>query len=917
MFETRRPLGTQAVGRTKTIHSIIVLMTIVGCSLAPSVPALGYSPQASATLGVGSASGNAGASVDLAVSLTPGSVGVSTLQFDLQLSSSLSHVSTTTGTAAAAAQKSASANVVSGGVRVLVFGLNANTIGAGSVAVVRLTIAGGAPAGAIPVAIINITSSDPNGNTVPTTGIDGVVTVLSSSGHTTPPVISAVASSGVTQTVAIISWITDEPADSQVDYGTTTAYGSSTSLNASMVISHSRGLEGLASGITYHYRVKSRDSAGNLATSGDFTFTTVDTGTPIISGVTSSNVTSSGATIAWTTNEASTSQVDYGTTTAYGRSTTLNSNMVTSHSQTVAGLAANTTYHFRVKSADSSGNLAISSDFTFKTAATGTGSLAISGITVSQVTPQHATVSWTTNVAANSRVAYGTTPDCSLSTSLYTSMVTSHALDLTDLQSSTTYYFRVYSESYGQFAASDLGSFQTPSFAELKLVYPRLETRTSDTTPAANGGSSDNSEYTGIAIANLSDVPAIVTFTAYDRTGEVISGASITNPIQRVIPPGAQLAIMDVELFGSGLPDKHAIGWIDIDSSIKQVTGFTLTFNASLSMMDGAPVTSTFLKQFVFPEIEDQGFTDLHVANPDTISANITFQLVQSNGMIRDSASRAVNALGVVAESLATLFPSSVPDGSDYVRVTSDGYVVPFELLGKVAQDVEGLNGLDVNSGAYRLYCPQYAVGGFYRSTLSIINLDSTDGMLTLRLVGDDGAQIGATKTLPILANGKAYISDQSFFTGAGDQTIQGYLEIVSSGPRIAGNVVFGDPARLTFTTALPLQATLQNSLVFSHVASDATYFMGLALMNPNSVAATATINLYKEDGSLDNTLIITIPARQRISKVLDQIFPRLVGQSRTSGYIRINADQGIAGYSVFGTRDLKTLSAVPAQVIK
>jgi hypothetical protein len=91
---------------------------------------------------------------------------------------------------------------------------------------------------------------------------------------TTPPIISAVSSSGITLSGATISWYTNEGSDTQLEYGLTTGYGSSTSLNTSMVTSHSAGLSGLLASTLYHYRVKSRDRAGNLATSGDFTFTT-------------------------------------------------------------------------------------------------------------------------------------------------------------------------------------------------------------------------------------------------------------------------------------------------------------------------------------------------------------------------------------------------------------------------------------------------------------------------------------------------------------------------------------------------------------------------------------------------------------------------------------------------------------------
>jgi hypothetical protein len=90
---------------------------------------------------------------------------------------------------------------------------------------------------------------------------------------------------------------------------------------------------------------------------------------PTISSVTSSNITSGGATITWTTNEASDSQVEYGLTTSYGSSTTLSTSMVTSHSVPLSGLSASTTYHYRVKSKNAAGNLGVSSDYSFTTQA--------------------------------------------------------------------------------------------------------------------------------------------------------------------------------------------------------------------------------------------------------------------------------------------------------------------------------------------------------------------------------------------------------------------------------------------------------------------------------------------------------------------------------------------------------------------
>src|SRR3989344_3042575 len=92
----------------------------------------------------------------------------------------------------------------------------------------------------------------------------------------TPPVISSVAAINITATSATATWSTDEISTSQVEYGLTVSYGSQTTLDATLVTSHSVNLTGLSSNTLYHFRVKSKDAANNEAISGDYTFTTLE-----------------------------------------------------------------------------------------------------------------------------------------------------------------------------------------------------------------------------------------------------------------------------------------------------------------------------------------------------------------------------------------------------------------------------------------------------------------------------------------------------------------------------------------------------------------------------------------------------------------------------------------------------------------
>jgi hypothetical protein len=82
----------------------------------------------------------------------------------------------------------------------------------------------------------------------------------------TPPGISDLSVSYPTETSLVITWTTDEPANSRVEYGETEAYGTMVA-SLEMTTAHAITLSGLIPGVTYHVRVSSQDSAGNQTVS--------------------------------------------------------------------------------------------------------------------------------------------------------------------------------------------------------------------------------------------------------------------------------------------------------------------------------------------------------------------------------------------------------------------------------------------------------------------------------------------------------------------------------------------------------------------------------------------------------------------------------------------------------------------------
>ena len=101
---------------------------------------------------------------------------------------------------------------------------------------------------------------------------DFIASVLNTVNDEEPPVISAI-NVDASSTTATITWTTNEPATSLVDYGTDDNYGLSVS-DTNYVTSHSIELSGLSSSTNYHFMVTSVDAANNPASSGDTQFTT-------------------------------------------------------------------------------------------------------------------------------------------------------------------------------------------------------------------------------------------------------------------------------------------------------------------------------------------------------------------------------------------------------------------------------------------------------------------------------------------------------------------------------------------------------------------------------------------------------------------------------------------------------------------
>ena len=265
-------------------------------------------------------------------------------------------------------------------------------------------------------------------------------------------------------TTATISWTTDKPSDSYVEYGTTTNYGSIQGTD-DLVVNHVVHLVGLNPTTTYQFRVKCRDASGNRVVSSNQSFTTTlpaDAASGV--NITGSTAQKPGAdpeevTIIWTTDRYATGQVYFGTTeTNLDMRSDLDSTLNKTHFVNIAHLNPNTKYYYKAYSKDTYGNEVWGEAKYFVTAQSGLSTPTIIKVQATDTTMTSSIISWQTTTVATSVVEIGDEAGTYNNhiEDKSTGATTQHVVRLSDLTSGKEYHYRVLGQGTDQrWVASD------------------------------------------------------------------------------------------------------------------------------------------------------------------------------------------------------------------------------------------------------------------------------------------------------------------------------------------------------------------------------------------------------------------------------------------------------------------------------
>ena len=200
-----------------------------------------------------------------------------------------------------------------------------------------------------------------------------------------------------------------------------------------------------------------------------------DTTPPSVpTNLTATTISSSQINQSWTASTDNVGVTGYRIYRCQGAGCTPSAQIATSvtNSYSDSGLSPSTTYIYRVAAYDAAGNVSGQSSSASATtqAAADTTPPVISGISVSSLTYNSATINWTTNESATSQVLYGLTTSYGSQTTEDSNLVTSHSVLLSNLSPSTPYHFRTVSkDAAGNTSAPNDSTFTTQATPTLNV----------------------------------------------------------------------------------------------------------------------------------------------------------------------------------------------------------------------------------------------------------------------------------------------------------------------------------------------------------------------------------------------------------------------------------------------------------------
>jgi RHS repeat-associated protein len=321
-----------------------------------------------------------------------------------------------------------------------------------------------------------------------------------------PAAPSATTASSITSTSFTANWGSASGATSyRLDVSTVSNFASFVSGYNNLTVSGtSQSVTGLSANTTYYYRVRAVNSSGTSGNSNTITVLSLPA-TPTASAA--SAITNTGFTANWgSVSGAASYRLDVSTVNTFSSFVSGYNNLtVSTTSQSVTGLSANTTYYYRVRAVSSGGaTSAHSNTITTVTAPAIPTANAATVLTTTSFTANWASVSG----ASSYRLDVSTVNTFASFVGSYNNLtVSGTSQSVTGLSAGTTYYYRVRAVNSGGTASGNSSTITT-------VTVPAAPGATAATAATATSFTANWGAVTGATGYRL-DVSTSNTFSSY------------------------------------------------------------------------------------------------------------------------------------------------------------------------------------------------------------------------------------------------------------------------------------------------------------------------------------------------------------------------------------------------------------------
>jgi len=342
------------------------------------------------------------------------------------------------------------------------------------------------------------------------------------------------------------------------------------------------------------------------------------------------------------------------------------------------------------------------------------------------------------------------------------------------------------------------------------------------------------------------------------------------------------------------------------DTSTKQALASDLAFGLSIDVTNAG---------LYFPDVERNSVfdTSIGLVNPFSQELEVELLAYDKNGGLLEQTPVRLGGMGRFSSSVSDLFPNSAGN-IGWVRVDANGQLSGYTFTkshdGKESYAMHGAEKL-----ASDLYVPHIAQKTQQWYTVARVVNGSSNQSSSAVVAGNESKALDVERRFS-----KDDFNMLDKFEGNLPQTEWGVFSEQGSKQSLAGAEIFGkvDGNRQTAGLVLddngqdnPNFTFIRNDIYFTHIARSVEQFWtGLAFVNTEATQATFKMIAYGDGGAKIGEKNFSLGPGDKIVDVAENILDG-IGSPANVDWVKIQADQGIVGYELFGTHDNRRLAGL------